>query len=130
MTAKTGDGTNQHCLDVLSLTDLPAHIASDAIVRRPAHEAQCFAYSLLRKQVQERRLSEMHREGLLESAVKDRLAGRVDEVSNKDRVTLGKRMRLAVVEVECRSGCDQHEQRNNGGGELVTFDSARDVLSA
>src|SRR5215217_2088630 len=130
MTAETGDGTNQHCLEALSLTDLPADVASDSIVRRPAHEAQCFAYSLLWKQVQERGLSEMHRERLPESAVKHRLAGCVDEISNQYSVTLGKRMRIAVVEVKCRGRCNQHDERDDGGGELVTFDSPGNVLSA
>ncbi len=86
MTAKRRDRSGQHRFDSLPLTDLSTDVARDSIVRRPTHEAQCFTHPILRKQIQERRLTEMNCERLFECAVEDRLTSCVDEISDQDRI--------------------------------------------
>src|SRR6185503_9518617 len=116
--------------DSLSLADLTTDITCDAIVWRAAHEAQCFAHAIFGKQVQKRCLTEVYRECLFQRAVEDGLARRVDEVCQQDRVALGKRMRVALVQVKRRGTGDDSEERDQRYGELMTSDSGRDVLGA
>ena len=92
VTAETRDRTRQHRLDVLPLTDLTTDIARDAIVRRAAHESQCFTDALVGKQIQKRCLSEVHRECLLERSVENGLTCCVDEISQQNCVALGERI--------------------------------------
>ena len=88
MTAESRNRSGQHRFDSLPLTDLSTDVARDSIVRRAAHEAQCFADTVFGKQVQERSLTEMNGERLFECAVEDRLTGCVDEISDQNRIAI------------------------------------------
>src|SRR6478672_10854056 len=72
----------------------------------------------------------MNRERLLECAVKDWFARRVDEVCEQHRVFIGKWFRAVVVEIETgRSAYDQ-KKGHECGRSLMTFDAGGDVFGS
>src|SRR5580693_649238 len=81
--------TTQHRLESLALTDLSRDGIGDAFVGRAGHKRQRFANTIIRKEVQVWRLLQLDRERLLQRVVECRVAGRVDEVGEQDRVAIG-----------------------------------------
>src|SRR6266851_9740896 len=90
MRAKVCDGTDQHGFDAYALTDFAAHVAGDALFGGLAHILQRILDSRLRKNIQIRRLLELYRQRLLESAIKDRIASGVHKLGEKNRILFSK----------------------------------------
>ncbi len=88
MTAERCNRSGQHRFDSLPLADLSTNVSCDPIVGRAAHETQCFAHTIVRKQVQKRSLTKMNGERLLERAVENRLTGCVDKISDQNRIAI------------------------------------------
>src|SRR5215467_8440534 len=86
MTAQAGDATLQHGFRALAFASLLRDRTYETLLRRTSHEAESFARLLIRNQTKERRLLELHRQGLLQGVVEYRLASAVVEVGQYDRV--------------------------------------------
>ena len=92
MAAQGGNRARQHGFYAIPHADFPRHIAGHPLIGRPAHQAQRCLDPRLRKNVQIRRLLQLHRQRLLQRSVEDSVAGGVDEVSQQDGIFFGQRL--------------------------------------
>ncbi len=69
--AKRRNRARQHGFYAIPQADFPRYIAGHPLVGRPPHQAQRSLNSRLRKNVQIRRLLQLHRQGLLQSSIED-----------------------------------------------------------
>ena len=85
------------------------NVGSQPRIRRLVHQRQRFPDALLRHQAEERRLLELHRESLSQRVVEHRIAGRVGEIGEHDRVLVGQRRRTAAIDRagDCRRDDDR-----------------------
>jgi hypothetical protein len=97
-----------------SLTDLPGDFWSESRICGPAHQKQRPLDPLLGNQAQERRLLQLHRQGLPKRTVEDGIGGLIFEFGEDNRVTRAQRMR-AVEKQECSGGdCDGGQASRRG----------------
>ena len=94
MAAQAGDGACQHRLAAGALTNLAGHILSETVIIRAAHiraahVSKLLVHLLVGKDVEKRRLLQLHSQRLLERVVKNSFAGGVGEVRQHDAVFLG-----------------------------------------
>jgi hypothetical protein len=76
-----------------TLADVAADVVRQALVLGLAHRSQRFADAVVRHDVEERRLPELHLERGGERFVEHRVAGRVREPADDDAVLVGERER-------------------------------------
>ena len=62
------------------------HVFGQSFILRPSHKFQSFANARFRRDVEIWGLLELHRQSLLQSSVKNRIAGRIHEVSEQDGI--------------------------------------------
>jgi hypothetical protein len=102
-----------------SLANLACDIESELSAGLLAHHGQGLLDALIGDEAQEWRLFELDGETLAEGAVEDRIAGRVCEVGEDDRVFGGKRrgmVRAPVVDSREDEGDDCEAQHANFAG--------------
>jgi hypothetical protein len=95
---------------MFALRDFARHLTSDPFVRRPVHQAQHVADSIVREHLDERRLLQRDGQRHLQRAIEHRLARRVHEVREQDRVLLGQRIRAPSAERR-----EEHDSGHHGG---------------
>ena len=89
--AEARDRAADQRLQLLALRDIARERPRDALVRRALHQPQRVARAIVREDLQERRLFQRDGQRDLQRAVEHRLAGRVLEVGEDDRVLLRQR---------------------------------------
>src|SRR2546427_8557040 len=82
----TGNGAVHHGFNAFSLADLARHIGREPLIGRASHIAQGVADTLPRKDIQEWRLLQLHRQGLFQRAIKNRIPCRVHEIGEQDGI--------------------------------------------
>ena len=121
LTAEARDRSFQHggapCPDAHALRN----VGSQSRIRRLVHQWQRSSDALLRDQAEERRLLELHRESLPQRFVEHRIAGRVGELGEHDRVLVGQRRGAAAVDRARDGGRD-----NDGAGRQPQRAAARE----
>jgi Flp pilus assembly protein CpaB len=80
LVAQTGNRSHQKRLAAGSNAEFPRNIPRNAFIRSPAHQAKCFLDLAVGENIEKRRLSELHGERLLQSIIKDGIAGLIVEV--------------------------------------------------
>src|SRR2546423_8389027 len=113
MVSQGRNRTHEHCFQSLTLANLSRYVSSHPLVRRASHELERLAHTIFREDVQERRLTELHGQSLLERSVKDRVSGRVDEVRQQDGVLFGQGTRATVANENDRTYNGNHRERGN-----------------
>ena len=86
------------------------NVGSQSRIRRLVHQWQRSSDALLGDEAEERRLLKLHRQSLSQRIVEHRIAGRVGELGEHDRVLVGQ-LRLSRIEEVAHSG-----QGDCGGG--------------
>src|SRR5262249_49801073 len=84
--AKRSNPAGDERLQSLALAYFAPDLNCHPVIFRPPHQPQRLTHPNVGKQMQKGRLTELHRESLLERSVKDWIPGRVDEVGEQDRV--------------------------------------------
>ncbi len=95
------------------LTEFPRHLAGNAIVRRSRHQRQRPANPIRGNDAEEGRLLELDDHRLLQGAVEERVAGRIDEIGDDDGVAIGQRRRRPRIE-ERADSCRNGRERSAG----------------
>src|SRR6266540_3703223 len=121
--------THEHGLQSLTLADLTPNLSGHALIWRAPHESERTAHTVFGKNIQKRRLTELHSQRLLERSIKDRVSGRVDEIRQEDRVLFGQGTRAAKLKEENRrSNGNRCESRKHDRAFLVARDFSNGVL--
>ena len=89
----------------------PRNVGSQSCIRRLVHQQQRSSDAVVRHEAEERRLLELNRESLPERLVEHRIAGRVGELAEHDRVLVGERRRTAAIDHARDSGGDDDSGR-------------------
>lgn len=110
--SEAGDGAGDDGLCVGALRDFAGEIFGDAIVWLLAHEFQGGLRFGFGEQIQIRRLLELDGEGLLERAIKDGIAGGVDEIGKDDGVFVRERA-CVPREIDKSDEGDGRDQNND-----------------
>ena len=76
----------------------PRNVGSQSRIRRLVHQRQRSPDAFVGDEAEERRLLELHRESLSERLVEHRVARRVGELGEHDRVLVGERRRTAAID--------------------------------
>ena len=84
--AQRGDGAGEQGPRANPLADVASDLVGDGLHRIALHHAQRGLDALVRHHVQERRLAQLHRQGLAERVVEHRVAGAVGERRQHDQV--------------------------------------------
>ena len=74
----------------------PRNVGGQSCIRRLVHQWQRSSDAFVGDEAEERRLLKLHRESLSERIVEHRIAGRVGELGEHDRVLVGERRRTAA----------------------------------
>ena len=74
------------------------NVGSQSRIRRLVHQRQRSSDAFVGDEAEERRLLELHRESLSQRIVEHRIAGRVGELGEHDRVLVGQRRRTAAID--------------------------------
>ena len=96
LTANTGNRSVKNRCATASLTDLQRDLRGQFRIGRLAHQRERLANALIGKHAQERRLLKLDGQALPEGVVEHRIARRIGEVAQDDRVGLG--------QLRCRPG--------------------------
>ena len=80
------------------------NVGSQSRIRRLVHQRQRSSDALVGDEAEERRLLKLHRESLSQRIVEHRIAGRVGELGEHDRVLVGQRRRSRIEDVAHHSG--------------------------
>ena len=89
MTAEACDFARNEGSGILPLADLSRNCTRDALLGRAVHERERLLHTLLRQQIEKRRLCQLNLQALFQRAIKDSVSSGIDEISDDDRVTLG-----------------------------------------
>jgi hypothetical protein len=84
--AEGGDAPGEDCLDPFPFADFPGNLWGDGLVLLAAEELKTLAKVLLADDVEHRRLGKLYPKRLVQSGVKNRISGLVDEVGDDDAV--------------------------------------------
>ena len=111
LTAERRDRSFQDGGAARSRADALRQVGSQSRVRRLIHQRQRSSDALLGDEAEERRLLQLHRQSLSQRIVEHRIAGRVGELGEHDRVLVGQRRRRSRIEDVAHRG-----QGDCGGG--------------
>ena len=114
MLAQPGDRAAHHRARREPLADLARELGVEPLAGIAPHERQRLAHPVVRDDVQEGRLAELHRERLRQRRVEDGLARLVLEAGEQDLVPLRERLRALQDVVDAR-GQGQQAQQPRGG---------------
>ena len=102
LTAQAADRSIEHGRARRSDAHALSDLRSQPCVRRLLHHRQRSSDAVVRNEAQERRLLQLCREPLAQRVVEHRIAGRVGEVGEHDRVLIGQRRGTAVIDHRAR----------------------------
>ena len=89
LAAEAGNRAGQHGLAAGALTDFSGDLGRQAVAGRTAHQFQSLIHLALGKKIEKGRLSELHRQSLLERIVEDRIARLIVEIGKNNGVFFG-----------------------------------------
>jgi hypothetical protein len=127
--AQTGDGSDEQCLDPAPLTDFARDLLRQGIVGRASHEPERLPDSILRNDVEIRRLLEIDGQRLPQRTVERRFARRVDEIREQDLVAVAKRGRPLLRDEHRRRNQRHDYERGRAGRDRAPPDDLRQARS-
>src|SRR2546422_9307940 len=121
MTAEIRNRSGEQGFESLALANLARDLFRYALVGLAFHVTQRLPHSLVREEVQEGGLLQLHGQRRLQRAVKDSIARRVYEIRQQDRVLVGQR-RPTVEVKEGSDGRQGYDGQCDHRAALVVFD--------
>src|SRR5208283_1519795 len=98
---ETRNRTIEHGRAAGPLADFPGDLWGKSRIGWLAHETQCLLDALVRNEAEEGRLFQLDCQTPTKRLVKHRVAGRVDEVGEHNRVLVGEFRHAVQIEVGC-----------------------------
>jgi hypothetical protein len=95
LAAQTANRSSKVGFAACALAKFAGYLGREFRVSRTGHQLQILRHFAVGKHIQERRLPQGNVERRLQRVVEDRIAGGVGEITEHDRVFLGKRLSLA-----------------------------------